>query len=176
MLNAVGPVLTVTTMDALHPPVVVYVIVVGPGETPVTNPPPPGPGVTVATPVFELVHVPPANASLNCVVRPGQMVVVPLMVPGSAFTVTVFVAVPQALAYVITAVPAVPPVTTPVAVITDAMDELLLLHVPTGELLLNVTEEPEHMDTLPGIVAGGNVMETLVVADTEHVPSVAVNV
>ena len=56
---------------------------------------------TVATPGVLLVHVPPAEASLNVVIEPTQTVPIPVMLPalGNGLTVTKLVAaaVPQLL-------------------------------------------------------------------------------
>ena len=58
-----------------------------PPETPVTTP---VPEPTVATPVFEDVHVPPVVALLSVVVAPVQAVAVPVM-EEVVFTVKVWV-------------------------------------------------------------------------------------
>ena len=61
-----------------------------PPDTPETTPPPaPGPGVTVATVIVPLVHVPPVIALLNVIVDPWHTFTGPLMAPGTAITVTV---------------------------------------------------------------------------------------
>ena len=61
---------------------------------------PPGPGLPVSNPVAEpmvatdvllLLHVPPVVASINVVVAPAQIVVAPVIAPGSGFTVIVVV-------------------------------------------------------------------------------------
>ena len=48
----------------------------------------------------------------------------------------------------------VAPETTPVADPTVATDETLLVHVPPGEVLLNVVVEPAHTEAVPLILAG----------------------
>ena len=62
---------------------------------PPTNPPLAGlgPGVTVATVITLLDHVPFAVISLNCVVCPAHIVWLPVIAAGSGLTVTVVVAV-----------------------------------------------------------------------------------
>jgi len=86
---AVGAGLTVTTVVAEQPVPAVYVIVAVPPETPVTTP---VPEATVAMPVLVVVHVPGPLASLSVVVNDGQTSVVPVMLEGSATTVTTAVA------------------------------------------------------------------------------------
>src|SRR6185369_11735638 len=72
---------TVSILEALAPPTV-YVILVVPAATAVTNP---EPELTVATEVFELLHDPPASPLLEYVaVCPIQMGDVPLTVPAFA--------------------------------------------------------------------------------------------
>jgi hypothetical protein len=94
---AAGTGFTVTTVVVKQPVPNVYVIVVVPPgfappvtvvvgvETAV--------GVTVATVVTLLLHVPPGVASLKIVVRPEHMVVLPVIGRGTEFTVMVTVAV-----------------------------------------------------------------------------------
>ena len=67
-------------------------IVTVPAATPVTTP---EDALTVATPVLELVQLPPETVELNVEVEPTQTLVLPLILPavGSALTVTVRVAV-----------------------------------------------------------------------------------
>jgi hypothetical protein len=83
--------LTVTIVEAAQPvPMSVYVIVVMPpglvGVPPVTTP---EKGVTVATILVLLLHVPLGVPSLSVVVWPAQMVVLPDITVGNAFTVMV---------------------------------------------------------------------------------------
>ena len=59
----------------LHPFEALYVIVLVPALTPVTKPVP----EIVATPVFELLHVPGLTAFVNCDVKPKQAVKVPVI-------------------------------------------------------------------------------------------------
>ena len=86
--GAPGTVFTVTTCVAATVPhefVTVYDIVAVPGDAPHTTLPP-----TVATPVDELLHVPPVAASPRVVDEPTHTVAVPTIVPatGSGLTVT----------------------------------------------------------------------------------------
>ena len=59
-----------------------------PAVPPVTTPAP----LIEAVPGALLLHVPPAVASVNAVVRPEHTARVPVMAVGKAFTVTVVVA------------------------------------------------------------------------------------
>ena len=52
---------------------------------------------TDAIEVFELDHVPPEEGFENVAEEPMHTGVVPLIVPGTAFTVNTFVATPQEL-------------------------------------------------------------------------------
>ena len=47
----------------------------------------------VATPILSLLHVPPAAASVSVVDDPMQLLVAPLITPGTGLTVTLEVAV-----------------------------------------------------------------------------------
>lgn len=62
-----------------------------PGAVPVTIP---VAMPIVATATLLLLHMPPGVASLRVVVVPGQTILVPKIVAGGAFTVTVVVALP----------------------------------------------------------------------------------
>jgi hypothetical protein len=83
---AEGAGFTVITVIAAHPDGKVYMIVAVPPATPVTTP---VPVPTIATAVLLLLHVPPPDASLSVVVKPGQTTVVPVIGETVAFTVTV---------------------------------------------------------------------------------------
>ena len=61
-----------------------------PAVDPVTEPP--VPNVTEPDPAVVL-HVPPVTASVNVIVLPTHVDGVPFMVPGTAYTVTIAVAV-----------------------------------------------------------------------------------
>ena len=74
---------TVTVADVKHPPGVVNLITLVPGETPVTTPA----LLIVATVVVTLLHVPPpALVLVSVVVLPWHTVVVPV-IGASGFTV-----------------------------------------------------------------------------------------
>ena len=62
------------------------------------------------------------------------------------------------------AVPAVPPVTTPVAVITLAVPEALLAQVPPPGASLNEVVKPEQTVSVPNMVPGNVVTVTTIVA------------
>ena len=80
-----GTALTVTIELAAVPQPFEYDIVDVPAESALTTPVVP----TVATRVLELVHTPPAVASVKFVVDPAQTISVPVIVTGAALTVTV---------------------------------------------------------------------------------------
>ena len=70
---------TVTTVDMAQLPGIVYIIVaVPPAPTPVTIPV----DAIVATPVLELLHVPPAIASVSDVVNPEHTFAFPRIAVG----------------------------------------------------------------------------------------------
>jgi hypothetical protein len=144
--------------------------------------------LTVAMPVLPDVHVPPlVPFVVNVVVAPVQIACVPLSVPALdvAVTVTVRVAVETghppaaAIVYVIVAVPAATPVTTPDELFTVAIDVLLDDHVPP--LLPSVVnvEVPEVQmacvpDKLPAVAQGRNTRNMAALrsaADSVTVPS-----
>ena len=93
---------------------------------------------TVAIAGFEVLQVPPATEEEKVVDRPTQMACVPLNVPALGMAVTVmeiaFVAFGQppkpVTVYVMVAVPAETPVTTPEFVLMVAMALLEELQVP----------------------------------------------
>jgi hypothetical protein len=137
VIDAVVPPFTFTIADValVHPFtfVTVYIMVVAPAVKPVTNPE----AETDATAALLDVHVPPVVDDANCVVKPEQTFVAPVIDAGvgNAFTVTVAVAVLVQLfefvyVYVIVAVPALTPVTDPVDELTIAVAVLELDHVP----------------------------------------------
>jgi hypothetical protein len=119
------------------------VITVVPGirlyTTPVDEP-------IVATERFELLHVPPATASLSVTEAPAHTVDGPAIRPGVVTTFTVTVEKhPDPSVYVMVTLPAVgPPVTTPEEEPMLATGGLLLLHVPPGVGSDKVTDEPAH--------------------------------
>lgn len=123
-----------------------------PAETPVTFPE----ASIVARDVFELLHVPPAVASVSEMIDPTQTLVLPDIAAGKGFTVTVITDIqPVAvILYVIVAVPAETPVTTPVVATTVAMVVLLLVHEPPVVASDRRVVEPTHTDATPVIDAG----------------------
>jgi hypothetical protein len=138
-------------------PVTVYVMVAEPEATPVITP---VVLLTVALPVLLDVQVPPLfPLEVNDVVAPIQTSCVPLNVPalGAAVTVTVRVAVAlveqgevAVTVYVIVAVPAATPVTTPVELFTVATAVLLDDHAPPlFPFEVNVVVPLTHMFCVP---------------------------
>ena len=95
---------------------------------------------TLAMVALLLLHTPPPVASASVLVAPVHAYKVPVIAAGDALTVTVARAVqPDAIVYVIVAVPADTPVSAPVAAFMVATPVLLLLHVPPGVVLPSVT-------------------------------------
>jgi len=105
--------------------------------------------LTEATKPELLVHVPPDGVPVSDMVVPAHIELpVPLMV-APVLTVTVRVAgQPEGVAYVMVAVPALTPDTTP-ALLTVATAVLLLLHVPPDGPPLSVVVEPMHKVAVP---------------------------
>jgi len=134
-----------------------------------------------ATPLLLLLQDPPEVVLLKAVAAPTQTAAEPVIVPaaGNGFTVTVVVAnaVPQLLVavYVIVAVPAPTPVTTPVLPM-EAIDVLLLLHEPPAVLeeLLNVTVAPAHTVEEPVMLPAATDGLTVTVAVARSVPQIFV--
>ena len=56
------------------------------------------------------------------------------------------------------------PVTTPVKEPTDAIPELLLVHVPPDDALASVVVKPTHTLVVPVIAAGSGLIVTVVLA------------
>lgn len=123
---------------------------------------------TVATDGVPLLHVPPAVASFNVVVKPTHTLAVPVIASGVVFTVILYVVkqlVPKV--YVIIAVPAVNPVTVPEELMLP-MDGALLLHVPPPVVSDKVVVNPVHTVVLPVIGFGrGLTVTTEVVVQPE---------
>lgn len=166
-----GVALIVTTTDLAQPVLNVYATVLVPGPTLETTPSVP----TTATVLFELDHVPPDVAVASVVVFVIQVLAVPVIAAGRSLTVIVFVAKhPVAvILYVIMAVPAVIPVTTPVVEPTDALDGLLLCQVPPLSVLDSEMVPLTHTAEEPAIVAGTGFTVTARVPVTNgdaHVP------
>lgn len=59
-----------------------------------------------------------------------------------------------------TAVPAIPPVTTPVVALIEAIVVLLLLQVPVPVASVNVVVKPEHTDNIPEMLTGDGLTVT----------------
>jgi hypothetical protein len=150
---AAGAAETVTVLVEKQPVGSVYEMDDVPLVMPVTTP------VTFMVPTdgLLLLHVPPAVVHASVIVAAGQTLAAPVMAAGSAFIVTIAVAVPNDDIYDTTAVPAVMPVTTPVPLLTVTLPDALL-HVPPGAVLLNVVVCPIHTFNVP--VMGG-------ISDTE---------
>ncbi len=122
---------------------------------------------TMAFAVLLLDHVPPGVALLSVMVAPGQTDDAPV-VAESGFMVTVVVVIqPLLIKYVIVAVPADTPVTTPV-VPTDATLVLLLLQVPPDVALDSVVVVPAQIEVVPVIAVGDPMV--IVVVVTQPVP------
>jgi hypothetical protein len=139
----------------MQPPTVTeYVITDVPAVTPVTDP---VAALTVATAGVALLHVPPAVVLVHIPELPIHKGDTPVMVWAiGAVIVTVFVVVltqpPTVTEYVITDVPAVTPVTDPVAAFTVALAGVALLHVPPAVVLVHMPELPIHNGDTPVMV------------------------
>jgi hypothetical protein len=84
---AAGDEVTVATIVAVQPPLMVYEITAVPAETPQSVPVLP----MVATDTLLLLQVPPDMASLSVVQRPAQTDGTPLMAAGAGKTISVVV-------------------------------------------------------------------------------------
>src|SRR5664279_3662476 len=121
-----------------------------PAATPVTIPP-----LTVAIAALLVLHTPPDVASDRVIAEPLQTLVAPDIAgtTGVAFTVIDFVELtePQVVVtvYLIVAVPAATPVTTPP--LTVAIAALLVLHTPPGVASESVIDEPLQTAAAPVI-------------------------
>ena len=129
----------------------------------------------VATPVLELVHVPPPIAATRLVVLPIQMMLVPVIADGVAFTVTTAVFTQLPAVYDMVTVPAATPVTTPVDEPTVAKPVLLLLHVPPVVAQASVVVAPSHTVSVPVIGNGFTLTFIVVVALVEPSETCIVN-
>ncbi len=160
-----APFIVTMRMDAgAHP--FEYVIVDVPADTPVTIP---VADPTVATPVAELLHVPPVVALANVVVPLIHVEAVPVIAAGAATTVTIRLAAdPQPVAYNIVTVPAPTPVTNPVPVSADAIDVFPLVQLPPVTEFDNVIVLPSQTEEGPDIVAGAAFTVTTLVAGVPH--------
>lgn len=151
----------------------VYVIEAVPSATPVTTPD----ELTVAILGFELTHVEveaPVPLPVKVMVDPSQTDMEPEIV-GTAFTVTVCVAVqPFEFVYVIVAVPAELPVTTPLAstvatVASEVVHGLVVAEVPEPD---SVIVEDSHTEDKPVMEGTSIVTVDLSVNSTAQFPLV----
>jgi len=135
---------------SLQPPGAVYVITDLPCCTPVTIP---ELAPMVAFVVVPLIHVPPGGSGVIVAVAATHTAFTPV-ISGNALTVIILVADagPQSVVavYDIVAVPAVMPVTVPVA-FTVAVSGLRLLHVPPATPLVNTIDEAAQTEDEPDI-------------------------
>lgn len=100
------------------------------------------------------LHVPPLVVVLSVVVLPAHTLAVPVMEAGKGFTVIPFVvAQPVGSVYVMVALPAAAPLTTPVLPIAAVLlaEEL---HAPPPLASVSVAVLPWHTELAPVIVAG----------------------
>jgi hypothetical protein len=143
-----GKPFTVTTTDFVQPDPNEYVIVAVPAIAPPHTIPLRLP--TDATVVLLVVHVPPEAVSNNGVHVPAHICVIPVIIDGARFTVTVTDALqPTGVVYVIIAVPGITPCTVPP--LTVAIVVLPLDHTPPGVRSVNIVVEPTHRPVLPPI-------------------------
>ena len=114
--------------------------------------------------VLLLVQMPPAVVQLSWVLEPGHVAGAPPIAAGAAFTVSDAVAKHPALCvYVITAIPVLMPVTTPVPASTVALETLLLDHVPPVAPAASVVVAPGHTCSVP--VTGPGIGVTVTITD-----------
>ena len=114
---------------------------------------------TVATEVLLLLHV-PTPSSLSVAVPLTHKVSEPAIADGAGLTVTVSVLEQVAVVYVIVAVPAARPLTTPlVPTVTEPVPSVLL-HVPPSDPSLRFVVEPWQILGLPVI---GDIVPTFTV-------------
>jgi hypothetical protein len=123
----------------------------------------------VATPGVTLLQVPPGVASARLVVARLQIASVPVIAAGCVFTVTVATETHEPIAYDITEVPAVTPVTTPAAD-TVATAGVVDVHVPPATPSESDVVEPAHTVSVPVIAPGAEL--TVRVAVEAQVPNV----
>jgi len=138
-----------------------------PVVNPVTRPVP-------STEAFDvLVHIPPVVTSLKRVVNPTQTVVVPVIAEGSGLTVTAAIErQPDAVVYVIFAVPALAPETSPLLLPTLAVEAAELLQTPPPILGVSSVLEPTQTCWVPVIPGVGLTVTDLV--ETHPLPRVYV--
>ena len=112
-----------------------------------------------------LLQVPPPVALESVVVKPTQTLAVPLIAAGKGLTVIgVVTKQPVGNVKVMVAIPAATPVTVPVVAPTEAIPELLLVHVDVPEGSVSVVELPTHTVGVPDIADGNGLTVTGVVA------------
>jgi hypothetical protein len=122
-----------------------------PDEIPLTIPVLP----TVAIAVLLLLHVPPVVVLAKVVEAPAHAPAFPVIALGKTFTVTIFVTLhPVVSIYVIVAVPATRPFTTPVDEPIVATVVLLLDHIPPSVVLLKLVVSPIQTLAVPDIAEG----------------------
>lgn len=133
-----------------------------PAATPLTTP---DVGATVAMLTEVEVHMPPLVASISAVIAPAHKGIVPatLGAEGNGFTVTIAVLLqPVAgIAYVITDVPGVNPITTPVVLVV-AIVALPLLHTPPVLRSYRPIVAPAHSENVPTMAEGNGFVVTIV--------------
>ena len=141
-------------------------VVVPPGATPVARP---VPTPIVATDVVPLAHVPPVGEPVNVVVVPAQMLVLPPVIVGVAFTVAIAVTVhPVPNEYVIVVVPEATPPNTPVVASIVPTSGIALDQLPPVLEFVSVLVWPEHTFSVPPI-APGNVFTVTTTVDAQPV-------
>ena len=151
---AVGVLLTVTTLVVIQLVGNVYVMIVVPGTEPITIP---VAALIPATTVVLLVHTPPDVALDKGVGDDIHMLAVPVMAAGSGLTVMTREEIqPNGNIYVIAAVPATKPETTPLVLI-EAISGDPELQLPPGVKLDRAIVLPTHTVPEPAIVAGSAV-------------------
>ena len=141
----------VTGVTVMQPVGSVYVILALPANIPVIIP---EEEPIAAMAVLLLLHLPPVLASVSVADSPTHTSVVPFIVAGKGFTVTVANAVqPVPIVNVMEAVPGETPVTIPPASML-ATAILPLAHVPLPEASLSDVVSPMQTDVVPTITDG----------------------
>lgn len=110
----------------------------------------------VATVVFDELHTPPGGVPTRPVRLPRSSVVTPVMV-GDGRTVIEKVALqPNGPVYVTSATPGLPaPVTTPVVLLTEICDVLVVDQVPPGTSAVRVVDPVTQMGLAPEMTGVG---------------------
>jgi len=134
---------------------------------------------TTATPGVPLIQVPPDVVLVQVADEATHRRLVPVMVCGTGVVIVtvceaVFTHPPEVVtAYVIKAVPAVTPVTTPFKAPMTAIPEAELVHVPPVVVLAQVCDVPMQTGVVPVMVWEiGAVMVTVFVAVFTQPPKV----